>query len=42
MEEKTTDSVYVPMCKFFDSLEFLKDSLVARPTKNNLEDDDSS
>ena len=36
------DSVYVPMWKFFDSLEFLKDSIVARPTKNNLEDDDSS
>ena len=28
--------------EFFDSLEFLKDNFVARPTKSNLEDDDSS
>ena len=35
------DSVYIPTWKFFDSLEFLKDKLVARPTKSNLEDDDS-
>ena len=36
------DSVYVPTWKFFDSLEFLKDNLIARPTKCNLEDNDSS
>ena len=28
--------------EFFDSLEFLKDNFVARPTKSNLEGDDSS
>ena len=28
--------------EFFDSLEFLKDDFVARPTKSNLEGDDSS
>ena len=28
--------------KYFDSLEILKDNLVARPTKSNLEDNDSS
>ena len=27
--------------EIFDSLEFLNDNLVARPTKRNLEDDDS-
>ena len=31
------DSVYVPTWTFFDSLEFMKDNLVARPT--NMEDD---
>ena len=33
------DSVYVPAWTFFDSLEFIKDNLVARPTKSNMEDD---
>ena len=32
----------VPTWEFFDSLEFLKDNLVARPTNSNLEDDNSS
>ena len=46
-EEKTKkssddlESVSFLACKFFDSFEFLKDNLVARPTKSNLEDDDS-
>ena len=31
------DSVYVPTWTFFDSLEFMKDNLVAPPT--NMEDD---
>ena len=35
------DSVNVPRWKFFDSPQFLKHNLVARPTKSNLEDDDS-
>ena len=32
----------VPTWEFFDSFEFLKDNLVARPTNSNLEDDNSS
>ena len=36
------DSVYFPTYKFRDSLKFQKDNLVARLTKINLEDDDSS
>ena len=39
--EKPSTKSYVSTWKYFDSLEFLKDSLVARPIKNNLDDDDS-